>query len=415
MKAEIIAIGTEIILGDIINSNGQYIAKKLAELGISTFYQTAVGDNPGRIKEVLEIAINRSDIVITTGGLGPTKDDLSKEIVAEYFNRELILNNDALEKVKAFFKKINRDMPQSNIKQAMLPIGSIIVNNDNGTAPGCIIEEGNKVVILLPGPPKELKGMFETTVFPYLTKYSDGIIKSKTLKVNGLGESQMEEMVQDIIEEQSNPTIAPYAKEGEVTLRITAKGATSTEALNLIEPVENKVRERLGTYIYGEDESTIEDSVIKLLSENNLTISIAESCTGGLFSARLVNCPGASSVFMEGLVTYSNESKVKRLNVSEDTINKYGAVSEETAKEMAEGVAKLANTNIGLSVTGIAGPEGGTDEKPVGLVYLGLYIDGKVKSKRLMLWGDRQKVRNLTTLFGLGWLRREVLRNFKQL
>jgi len=411
MKAEIIAIGTEILLGDILNTNSQYIAKRLAELGISTYYQTAVGDNADRIRDVLETAINRSDIVITTGGLGPTKDDLSKEIIAEYFNKKLVLNNEALEKIKDFFRKLNREMTKSNIKQAMLPEGSIIIKNEHGTAPGCIIEEGNKVVILLPGPPKELKSMFEQTVYSYLTKYSDGVIKSRTLRINGLGESQMEEMIQDIIERQTNPTIAPYAKEGEVTVRITARGKTVQEAEELIFPVEEEVRKRLGTYIYGEDESSIEDAVVKLLLENGLTISIAESCTGGLLSGRFVNSPGASSVFMEGLVTYSNDSKIKRLNVSEETINKYGAVSPETAGEMAEGVAKLANTSIGLSVTGVAGPGGGTEEKPVGLVYLGLYINGTVKTKRLMLWGDRQKIRNLATIFGLGWLRKEILRS----
>lgn len=412
MKSEIISIGTEILLGDILNTNSQYIAKRLAELGISTYFQTAVGDNEERIKSALQSALSRSDIVITTGGLGPTKDDLSKEIIAEFFNKKLVLNEDALNKIKEFFQRINREMPQSNIKQAMFPEGSIIVPNNNGTAPGCIIEEDNKIVILLPGPPKELKSMFEDTIISYLSKYSDGIIKSKVLRVNGLGESHMEEMIQDIIEKQSNPTIAPYANEGEVKVRITARGASEQEVEKLILPVENLIRERLGTYIYGEDESSIEEAVVNLLIEKKLTISVAESCTGGILAASLVNYPGASSIFMEGFITYSNESKIKRLKVSEETLSRYGAVSEETAMEMAKGAALIAETNIGISITGIAGPDGGSAEKPLGLVYLGLYLNGEMKTKKLMLWGGRQRIRKLSTIFALGWLRREVLRNY---
>lgn len=409
MKAEILAVGTEILLGDIVNTNSHYLSKRLADLGISVYHQSVVGDNEERLLKAYELAFERADIVIATGGLGPTKDDLTKEIGAKYFGKKLILHEESLNYIKEFFNRLNRPMGESNKKQAYMPEGAVILPNPNGTAPGCIIDENNKILVMLPGPPKEMAPMFENYVVPYINKFSDGVLVSKVLRVVGLGESAMAEKVQDIMDNQTNPTVAPYAKDNEAILRITAKGKTKEEAEKLIVPTEKEIRDRIGEDIYAEGETTLEAVVGELLVNKNLTIATAESCTGGLLAGALINYPGISSVFMEGAITYSNEAKMQRLKVKKETLDKYGAVSEETAREMAEGIAKAANTDIGISVTGIAGPGGGTEEKPVGLVYLGLYIKGEVKAKKLTLAGDRQKIRNRTVANALDWLRRELL------
>jgi nicotinamide-nucleotide amidase len=409
LKAEILAVGTEILLGDIVNTNAHYLSKRLADLGISVYHQTVVGDNEKRLLNAYKLAFERADIVIATGGLGPTKDDLTKEIGAECFGKKLVLHEESLNYIKSFFERLNRPMSEGNRKQALFPEGSIILPNPNGTAPGCIIEEKNKILIMMPGPPKEMIPMFENSVVPYLQKFSDGVLVSKVLRVVGLGESAMAEKVQDIIDNQTNPTVAPYAKDNEAILRITAKGRTKEEAEKLIIPTEREIRERIGLDIYAEGETTLEAVVGEMLVKSNLTIATAESCTGGLLAGTLINYPGISSVFMEGAITYSNEAKMKRLGVKEETLEKYGAVSEETAREMAIGIAKASGTDIGISVTGIAGPGGGTDKKPVGLVYLGLYIKGEVKVKKLNQFGDRQKIRNRVVANALDWLRRELI------
>lgn len=409
MKAEILAVGTEILLGDIVNTNSHYISQRLADLGISVYYQTVVGDNEERLYDAYKLAFERADIVIATGGLGPTKDDLTKEIGAKYFDKELVLHEESLDYIKNFFDRLNRPMSEGNRKQAIFPEGSIILANPNGTAPGCIIEENNKILIMMPGPPKEMAPMFEESVVPYLQKFSDGVLVSKVLRVLGLGESAMAERVYDIIDNNTNPTVAPYAKDNEAILRITAKGKTKEEAEKLILPIEQEIRKRIGDDIYAEGETTIDTVVGEMLVNRNLTIATAESCTGGLLAGTLVNYPGISSVFMEGAVTYSNEAKMKRLGVKEETLERYGAVSEEIAREMAIGIARAASTDIGVSVTGVAGPGGGTEEKPVGLVYVGLYIKGEVKVKKLRMFGDRQKIRNRTVVSALDWLRRELL------
>jgi nicotinamide-nucleotide amidase len=411
MKAEILCVGTELLLGDIVNTNAQYLSRRLADLGISVYHQSVVGDNVERLKKEFEEAFTRSDLVITTGGLGPTPDDLTKETGAEYFNKKMVLDEIALAKLKSHFSKSgNSELKGNNIKQAYFPEGSTILPNDHGTAPGCIIEENNKILIVLPGPPREMKPMFEDSVVPFLKKYSEGILKSKVLRICGIGEGIMAEQISDIIDSSTNPTVAPYAKEWEVTLRITAKANTEATASKLILPIETKIRERLGENIYGEDETSLEEVIAQILMSNNFTISTAESCTGGLIAAKLVDYPGISYVFMEGAVTYSNEAKMNRLNVKKETLEKFGAVSEETAKEMAEGIAKTSGTNIGLSTTGIAGPGGGTSEKPVGLVYIGLYINGIVKVKKLELSGNRDRIRRRTTITALDWLRRELMK-----
>ncbi len=405
MKAEIITVGTEILLGDIVNTNSQYLAKELAIHGIEVYYQNTVGDNETRLIQAFEESLKRSDIVITTGGLGPTNDDITKEVACKYFNQELKLHEPSLNKIKNYFKKLNIELSENNKKQAYFPDEAIILENNNGTAPGAILTKDNKIIIILPGPPKEMKAMFEESVKLYLQKLTDSVLVSKTLRTFGIGESLLEEKVIDIINAQSNPTIAPYAKESEAILRITAKAKNEKEANDLINPVIDEIKNRVGEFIYGEGNTSLEEEVAKLVVDKNMTIAVAESCTGGLVSSSLINYSGISSVFMEGCVTYSNEAKISRLGVKKETLDKYGAVSKETAKEMAEGIAKNFNTNIGLSTTGIAGPQGGTDEKPVGLVYIGIYINGKTTVKKFVFSGDRQRIRVKATKTILNELR----------
>ncbi|MGX4599299.1 competence/damage-inducible protein A [Faecalimicrobium sp. JNUCC 81] len=410
MKAEIVTVGTEILLGDIVNTNSKYLAKELALLGIEVYYQISIGDNENRLLQVLEDSLKRSDIVITTGGLGPTDDDITKEVACKYFNQELILHELSLNKIKSHFEKLNIGLTENNKKQAYFPKNSIILENKNGTAPGAILKKEGKTIIVLPGPPREMIPMFENYVKPYLQNTTDSILESKVLRLFGIGESLLEDKIIDIIKEQSNPTIAPYVGNMDVTLRITAKAKDKIEANNLISEVEDKIRERVGEFIYAEGDTSIEEVVAKLLVEKNMTISTSESCTGGLVSSSLINYPGISSVFMEGCVTYSNEAKINRLGVKKETLDTYGAVSEQTAREMAMGIAKNFNTNVGLSTTGIAGPEGGSDDKPVGLVYMGIYINGKTIVKKFVFNGDRQQIRMRATKTLLNELRVELLK-----
>lgn len=408
MKAEILSIGTEILLGDIVNTNSQYIAMELAALGIDVYYQGTVGDNEDRLLKSFEESLKRSDIVITTGGLGPTNDDITKEIAAKYFNQELELHEPSWNKIKEYFKKLGKEMSDNNKKQAYFPKEAIILENNNGTAPGAIFKKDNKTIIVIPGPPREMKAMFEESVKPYLQSITDEILISKTIRTFGLGESTLESKVIDIIESQKNPTVAPYAKEMEAILRVTAKAKTKEDANSLIDPIIEEIKSRIGNFIYGEEDTTLEDVVAKKLVDKNLTISVAESCTGGMVASSLINYPGISKVFMEGCVTYSNEAKINRLGVKKETLEKYGAVSEETAKEMAEGICKSLNTNIGISTTGVAGPEGGTIEKPVGLVYMGIHINGVTKVKKYNFNGNRSRVRLAATKNLLNDLRLEL-------
>lgn len=410
MKAEIITVGTEILLGDIVNTNSQFLAKELASIGVEVYYQETVGDNETRLLNLLEEAFKRSDIVITTGGLGPTNDDITKEIAAKYFNQELVFYSDLWENIKSYFEKLGLKPTENNKKQAYFPKDCIILDNPNGTASGVISKKENKMIILLPGPPKEMIPMFNNSVKSYLQSLTDYKLVSKTLRFIGIGESELEEKLIDIINSQSNPTIAPYAKENEVTLRITAKSKDDEKANDLIKSIEDKIKDRVGKYIYGYDDTTLEETVAKLLVKNNMTIAVSESCTGGMVSSKLIDYPGISQSFIEGCVTYSNEAKMNRLGVKKETLDKYGAVSSETAIEMAVGIAKNLNTNIGLSTTGVAGPGGGTDEKPVGLVYIGIYINGDVKVKKCNFSGSRDKIRSRATNEALNLLRLELLK-----
>ena len=409
MKAEIITVGTEILLGDILNTNCRYLSRELAAMGIEMYYQITVGDNEERLLKTLEESLNRSDIVICTGGLGPTEDDITKEVCAKYFGYKLELHKPSLDAMIERFKHMNRVPTKNNEKQAYFPKEAYILKNDNGTAPGCIMEKEGKMIVILPGPPKEMESMFENYVKPYLSKLTDDVIESEVLRIIGVGESKVENDILDIIDSQTNPTIATYAKGYECTLRITAKAKSVEEAKELIKPMSDEMKRRFGQSLYATGETSIEEVVAKMLVENNLKIAVAESCTGGMVSASLINYPGISSVFMEGCVTYSNEAKMKSLGVKKETLDVYGAVSDKCAKEMASGVAARYNTNVGIATTGIAGPGGGTDEKPVGLVYFGIYINGKVITKKYVFNGDRQGVRERATRTILNDLRLELL------
>ncbi|MFQ9287603.1 MAG: competence/damage-inducible protein A [Intestinibacter bartlettii] len=409
MKAEIITVGTEILLGDILNTNCRYLSRELAAMGIEMYYQITVGDNEERLLKTLEESLNRSDIVICTGGLGPTEDDITKEVCAKYFGYELELHKPSLDAMIERFKHMNRVPTKNNEKQAYFPKEAYILKNDNGTAPGCIMEKEGKMIVVLPGPPKEMEPMFENYVKPYLSKLTDDVIESEVLRIIGVGESKVENDILDIIDSQTNPTIATYAKGYECTLRITAKAKSVEEAKELIKPMSDEMKRRFGQSLYATGETSIEEVVAKMLVENNLKIAVAESCTGGMVSASLINYPGISSVFMEGCVTYSNEAKMKSLGVKKETLDVYGAVSDNCAKEMASGVAARYNTNVGIATTGIAGPGGGTDEKPVGLVYFGIYINGKVITKKYVFNGDRQGIRERATRTILNDLRLELL------
>jgi nicotinamide-nucleotide amidase len=409
MKAEILAVGTELLMGQIANTNAQYISNRLPDVGVGVYYHSVVGDNPGRLKECLQLALSRCDTVIMTGGLGPTQDDLTKETVAELMGRKLVLHQESLDKITAFFEKLNRPMAQNNVKQAYLPENSIIIRNNNGTAPGCIIEKEGKAVILLPGPPSEMKLMLEETVLPYFSEKMEYKLVSRFLRIFGIGESSMEEQLIDLIENQTNPTLAPYAKEGEVTLRVTARCSNEEEGEALIAPVVEEIIRRLGSTVYSTEGKNLEQVAGELLLKKDITVAFAESCTGGLLSSRLTDIPGISRVFDRAIVTYSNEAKVENLGVKRETLEKFGAVSTETAEEMAAGIRSVAKTDLGLSITGIAGPGGGTAEKPVGLVYIALAHRNGVESKELKLWGNRDRIRNVACLYAFDMIRRHVM------
>lgn len=406
MKAEIIAVGTELLLGDILNTNAKFLANELANLGITLQFQTVVGDNEGRMLDAFRIAFERADIVITTGGLGPTDDDITKETAAKFFNKELYLHEESMHKLLTLFK--GRDMPKSNLKQVYMPSDCIVINNNNGTAPGCIIEDKGKTIIILPGPPKELTPMFNESIRPFLEQKANITLVSKVLHLSGIGESAAAEAIQDIMKNGTNPTIAPYAKENETRFRVTAMGKNKEECHLLIKPIVDQIYNKLAKYIYGEDDETLVDVVMQKIISLGYTISVAESCTGGLVSARLIDYPGASNAFINGITAYSNESKIRLLNIDESVLDKYGAVSEQTATAMCQNIAQINNTNIGICTTGIAGPSGGSDDKPVGLVYLGVSINGNTKIKKMHFNGNRSRIRNSATAALIEMLRQEL-------
>lgn len=409
MNAEIIAVGTELLMGQIANTNAQYLSSRLNNLGMNVYYHSVVGDNPERLKAVLRQALERSDVVVTTGGLGPTKDDMTKETIAELLGLRLVLHQESLERIRKYFKNQKRCMSENNVKQAYIPEGSVIIPNNNGTAPGCIVQKDGKTVVMLPGPPRELIPMFEDTVFPFFEGKTNQVINSRMLKIFGIGEADVETRIMDMIEKQTNPTIAPYVGTGEISLRVTARGSSRDEVDALIAPVVEKIKERLYPHVYSDSGETLEEVVVRLLSDKGWTVSTAESCTGGMLASRIINVPGASVVFDRGFVTYSNEAKMQELGVNRKTLEKWGAVSRETAEEMVRGLVERTKTTAGLAVTGIAGPGGGTPEKPVGLVYVSAFLNGRVETLKLNLAGDRQRIRTVSCHNALDLLRKMLL------
>lgn len=416
MVVELISVGTELLLGNIVNTNAQYLAEKCALLGLSMYYQSVVGDNKERLAETIETALKRSDIVILTGGLGPTEDDITKEVCAEVMGFGLVEDAHTRARIEEYFKNgIYKKISDNNWKQAIVPAGAVVLDNDNGTAPGLIMEKNGKTAILLPGPPNEMHPLFENQVAPYLQKLQPELIVSQMVKICGYGESQVEDKLLDLIDAQTNPTIATYAKTGEVHLRITAKVKSKEEAEKLIKPVVKEIKKRFGTAVYTTKEGeTLEMAVVRLLKKHELTVTTAESCTGGLLAGRIVNVPGTSEVFREGFITYSNKAKRKLLDVSKSTLKKYGAVSKEVAKEMATGGAFATDCDLCVAITGIAGPDGGTEEKPVGLVYMSCYCKDKVTVEKYQFKGNRNKVREQAVVKALDLLRRTILDHYSK-
>lgn len=374
MQAEVLSVGTELLLGQTVNTDTTIVAKALSMLGIDLLYAAVVGDNVKRLEKAVYDALDRSDILITTGGLGPTGDDLTKETVAAAAGKKLVLHEPSYRRLMEYFAR--GGLSENQVKQAMLPEGCTVLQNDNGTAPGCAFQTAaGKIVLMLPGPPSELEPMLRNYAVPYLAQFQNAVIASHSVHVYGRGEAAVAERIADLTE-NSNPTAAPYAKEGEMFVRVTAKAATQQEADALCAPVIEEIRRRVGNFVYGIDVDTLEELVVDKLRAAGKTLATAESCTGGLLAKRITDVPGSSDVFEMGCVTYANRVKEKLLGVPHETLEAYGAVSEQTARAMAEGIVRASGADIGVGITGIAGPGGGTAEKPVGLVYIAL-SDGK--------------------------------------
>lgn len=412
MVAEILSVGTELLMGQIANTDAQYLSRRLSELGVTLYRHTTVGDNPSRVKQALAEALERADMVITTGGLGPTEDDLTKEMVGEFFGLPMELDEKILEAVRTRMCRIGREMTENNNKQAYFPRSAIIMPNACGTAPGCIVEHGGKAVAVLPGPPREMKDMFERQLAPYLRRRSGEHIESRFLRVFGVGESKTEVLLLDLFHGE-NPTLALYCGAGEVTARISARVPLGTDAAPMIDPMEAEIRRRLGNAVYAaygpSEEVNLASTVLKMLMERGESIATAESCTGGMLISHLIDCPGASAAVHEGHVTYSNEAKMRVLGVRAETLQAHGAVSAECALEMAEGARRASGATWALSTTGVAGPDGGTPEKPVGLVYVGVAGPDGARAERLMLRGDRDWIRTLACQNALNLLRLRLL------
>lgn len=407
MIAEIVAVGTELLMGQMLNTDAQYIARRLSELGVTLHRQVVVGDNPARIREAIHTAIGRADVVITTGGLGPTADDITKETCAEALGLPMERSPEAEKQVRGWFERNNYPMTENNLRQADFAKGAIILENHNGTAPACIVEKDGKAVINLPGPPRELMPLFAESVAPYLARRSGAVIVSRYMRVFGMGESAVESRLHDMMENSLNPTVAPYCSTGEVQLRLTVRVAHESEAAALLDPTEREIRARLGNVVYAvtdDPEYTMEQALVKALCAAKKTMVTAESCTGGMIASKIVNVSGASDVFLEGCVTYSNAAKMRTLGVKAETLEKFDAVSRETALEMAEGARRRADADYAVSVTGLAGPGGGTPEKPVGTVWLGLATREGVQARLLQLHGNRERIRTLAALNAMHWV-----------
>ncbi|MDR0396597.1 MAG: competence/damage-inducible protein A [Oscillospiraceae bacterium] len=400
MIVEIVSVGTELLMGQIVNTDAAYLARRLPEAGASLYHQVTVGDNPERLREALLCALSRSDVVITSGGLGPTKDDLTKDVAADALGLPMELNPEAERRLRGYFESRGRSMASNNLRQAYFARGAALFPNPYGTAPGCVIERGGKAVIHLPGPPREFMPMVDASVLPYLAARLGGVIRSRYLRLFGIGESDAETLVADLMDE-SNPTLAPYCSLGEVQFRLSARARSVEEAESALDPLERAVLDRAGQFVYAKTDipdDTMACIAARRLIQSGKRIALAESLTGGLLAASLVAQPGVSSVLEEAIVSYANSSKIRRLGVSEESLREHGAVSERVAQEMAEGIRKSAGVDIGISTTGIAGPDGATAIKPVGLVYAALSTKDRAVVKRLELNGRRDDIRLLACL-----------------
>lgn len=407
MRAEIITVGSELILGSTLNTNAQYLTKRLSEIGIEVLYHTSLKDNKRQLEEVISIGLKRADLLIFTGGLGPTGDDFTKEVVSEALGLKLKLDISIENTIRNYFSMTNKTMTSNNVKQAYIPEGSRPIKNDIGTAPGILIDWKGKILVLLPGPPREMEHMFDNYVIPLIKQ--NYIIKEITIKTIGIGESNLETIIKDIIAERDNPTIATYAGEGIVDIKVVAKGNNEDEVSILINESVDKIKKRIHNNIYSYENETIEEVVYKLLKKKNLKIAFSESCTGGLISSRFTQIPGISEVFDRGIVTYSNISKIEELNVRKLTLDKYGAVSQETALEMAKGLRDKSEVDIAMSITGLAGPSNGNESKPVGLVFIGIATKEKSIVVESRFNGDRLSIQNKAALKAFNELRKFLL------
>ncbi|MBQ8590217.1 MAG: competence/damage-inducible protein A [Firmicutes bacterium] len=409
MKCAIVAVGTELLFGHTVNTDAVFLSQQLNLMGIDVLYHYTVGDNPGRLSEILKLALSDCDLVITTGGTGPTQDDLTKEVICEVMGDALVEDSHSMERLIRHFERRQRPMTENNLKQAMMPSKAVVFDNDNGTAPGFALESNGKIVICLPGPPNELNPMFEDSVKPWLMNRSSEALYYRTIRTFGIGESMLETKLLPLIDGQTDPTLATYAKMGEATLRIASKRSTEEEARKAVEDMIKRVYEYVGDYIYSTDDESLPELVGRKLIEKNLTMSTAESCTGGMIAARMTDISGISAVFERGIVTYSNGAKMDELGVSGETLERYGAVSPQTAEEMVRGLQKKTGSRVCVSVTGIAGPGGGTPEKPVGLIYVGVMLDERMEVFELRTNNTkRQWNRNYTVLFALDKINRFI-------
>lgn len=409
MKTAILSVGTEILFGQIVNTNTVYLSQQMNMLGFDVMYHYTVGDNPKRVEEMIDLAFQDCDLILTTGGLGPTQDDLTKEVACKALDDTLVMMDDVLEEITKYFKTLGREMTENNKKQAIMPSRATVFHNDAGTAPGFALEKDGKCIICMPGPPREMKRMFQKSVVPFLQSMIDGALYYRQIRFFGIGESMLETQLLDLIDNQTDPTLATYAKEGECSLRIASKRDTEEEAEHAVDEMLEKVKERVGHYIYSCDDEELAQVVADRLMEQGLTLSSAESCTGGMFASTMTDIPGISQCFDRGLVTYSNQAKMEELGVSAETLEKFGAVSEETALEMVEGLKSVSGSDVCISVTGIAGPGGGSEEKPVGLVYIGFsYGDKKICKKIQMRNVNRSWNRHYTLLCMLNVIYRNI-------
>ena len=413
MRVELFSVGTELLLGEIVDTNAAYLAERLSQFGIGVYHKTTVGDNAERLAAALRVGLGRADVVLATGGLGPTEDDITAAVFAEVMGEELVPDEESAEKIRSFVRQRGIKLLDSLLKQAQIPRGAQVVPNPVGTAPGFILTKEGKTVITLPGVPAEMKAMAEQTVLPYLAhraalEQGAATIVTRTLRLAGIGESQAEAEIRDLIDAQSNPTIAPYAKTMEVHLRVAARAADTASAEAMIAPIETEIRRRLGSHVYGRDDETLEVLVGRLLTASGKTLAVAESCTGGLIGHRLTNVSGSSQYLLASLVTYGNGAKTKLLGVPAATLGAHGAVSAETAAAMAKGVRQACGADVGLAVTGIAGPCGGSAEKPVGLTYLGIADATGTETEEHQLRGDRLMIKERAAQLALYLLFRRL-------